>query len=66
MQDVEIYFNVHVGDEGVEERHAADAKKCVVNNCHSEADVAAIAAAATETLDIQLEMWNAMYKAVTN
>jgi hypothetical protein len=66
VQDVEIYFNVHVGDEGVEERHAADAKKCVVNNCHSEVDVAAIAAAATETLDIQLEMWNAMYKAVTN
>ncbi len=66
VHDVEVYFNVHVGDAGVEERHAADAKKCVVNNCHSEADVAAVAAAATETLDIQLRMWNAMHKAVTH
>ncbi|GHJ40696.1 iron-containing redox enzyme family protein [Streptomyces sp. TS71-3] len=66
VDDVEIYFNVHVGDEGVEERHAADAKKCVLNNCHADADVAEIAYAATETLNIQLEMWNAMHKAVTS
>lgn len=65
VEKVEIYFNVHVGDEGVEERHAADAKKCVLNNCRDEADVAEIAYGAAETLNIQLEMWNAMYKAVT-
>jgi hypothetical protein len=66
VNKVEIYFNVHVGDEGVEERHAADAKKCVLNNCRTEADVAEIAYGATETLNIQLEMWEAMYKAVTS
>ncbi|MFD9421378.1 MULTISPECIES: iron-containing redox enzyme family protein [unclassified Streptomyces] len=64
VDSVEIYFDVHVGDEGVEERHAADAKKCVLNNCRTDADVAGIAYAATETLNIQLDMWNAMYKAV--
>ncbi|MGD3109956.1 hypothetical protein [Streptomyces sp. YGL11-2] len=64
VDSVEIYFNVHVGDEGVEERHAADAKKCVLNNCHTDAEVAEISYAATETLNIQLDMWNAMYKAV--
>jgi hypothetical protein len=66
VDKVEIYFNVHVGDEGVEERHAADAKRCVENNCRTEADVAEIAYGARETLNIQLEMWNAMYKAVTS
>jgi hypothetical protein len=66
VDNVEIYFNVHVGDEGVEERHAADAKKCVLNNCRTEADIAEIAYGATETLNIQLEMWNAMYNAVTS
>lgn len=66
VENVEIYFNVHVGDDGVEERHAADAKECVLNNCRTEADVAEIACGAIETLNIQLEMWNAMYKAVTS
>ncbi|MFE2266162.1 iron-containing redox enzyme family protein [Streptomyces griseosporeus] len=66
VEKVEIYFNVHVGDEGVEERHAADARKCVLNNVRTEADLAEIAYGATETLDIQLQMWNAMYKAVTS
>ncbi|MGY3680605.1 iron-containing redox enzyme family protein [Streptomyces sp. TE33382] len=61
---VEVYFDVHVGDEGVEERHAADAKQCVLNNCRTDADVAEIAYGAMETLNIQLDMWNAMYKAV--
>lgn len=61
VDKVEVYFNSHVGN-GVEERHAADAKKCVVNNCRSEADIAEIAYGARETLDIQLKMWNAMYK----
>lgn len=64
VDNVEIYFNVHVGDEGVEERHAADAKKCVQNNCRTEADVAEIAFGAKETLKIQQGMWDAMYKAV--
>ena len=64
VDNVEIYFNVHVGDEGVEERHAADAKKCVQNNCHTDADVAEIAYGANETLKIQQEMWDAMHKAV--
>ncbi len=66
VEKVEIYFNVHVGDQGVEERHAADARKCVLNNVRTEADLAEIAYGATETLDIQLQMWNAMYKAVTS
>ncbi|MFI0714469.1 iron-containing redox enzyme family protein [Streptomyces inhibens] len=65
VDNVEVYFNVHVGQEGVEERHAADARKCVLNNCHTDADVAEIAYGATETLNIQLEMWNAMYKAAS-
>lgn len=64
VDSVEVYFNVHVGDEGVEERHAADAKKCVLNNCKSNADVAEIVYGATETLNIQLDMWNAMREAV--
>ncbi|MEU6733638.1 iron-containing redox enzyme family protein [Streptomyces physcomitrii] len=64
VKRVQIYFDVHVGDEGVEERHAADAKRCVVNNCRTEADVAEVAYGARETLNIQLDMWNAMYKAV--
>ena len=34
-KNVEIYFNCHI-DNGVEERHASDAKKCVINNCHNE------------------------------
>lgn len=64
VDSVEVYFSVHVGDEGVEERHAADAKKCVLNNCRTDADVAEIAYGATETLNIQLDMWNAMRRAV--
>ncbi|MBB5934329.1 iron-containing redox enzyme family protein [Streptomyces zagrosensis] len=63
VTDVEIYFNVHVGQDGVEERHAADARKCVQNNCDTDADVAEIGYGAKETLKIQLEMWEAMYKA---
>jgi hypothetical protein len=66
VDNVEVYFNVHVGQEGVEERHAADAKQCVLNNCHNDADVAEIAYGAAETLNIQLAMWNAMHKAVTS
>jgi hypothetical protein len=61
---VEVYFNVHVGDQGVEERHAADARQCVLNNCRTAADVAEVAFGARETLDVQLTMWTAMAKAV--
>lgn len=61
VDKVEVYFNAHVGN-GVEERHAADAKICVVNNCQTAADIAEIAYGARETLDIQLKMWNAMYR----
>ncbi|WP_327147021.1 iron-containing redox enzyme family protein [Nocardia sp. NBC_01327] len=64
VDSVEVYFNVHVGDEGVEERHAADAKKCVLHNCRTDADAAEIVYGATETLNIQLDMWTAMHKAV--
>lgn len=64
VDEVEIYFNVHVGDAGVEERHAADARRCVQNNVRSEADLAEIAIGATETLNIQLEMWKAMHERV--
>lgn len=65
LNEVEIYFNVHVGDEGgVEERHAADARRCVRNNVHSEADLVEIANGSTETLNIQKEMWDAMYARV--
>jgi hypothetical protein len=60
VDKVEVYFNAHVGN-GVEERHAADARQCVVNNCRTEADMAEIAYGAKETLEIQLKMWKALY-----
>lgn len=63
VEKIEIYFNVHV-DNGVEERHAADAKQCVVNNCHTDADVDEVVLGANATLDVQLEMWDAMYRAL--
>lgn len=62
-EKVEIYFNVHL-DNGVEERHAADAKRCVANNCQTEADLTEVTYGATETLNVQLEMWNAMCKSL--
>lgn len=61
ISKVEVYFNCHVGN-GVEERHASDARKCVTNNCHSEGDLAEVAYGARETLNIQLRMWQALYK----
>ncbi|MFG3227719.1 iron-containing redox enzyme family protein [Kitasatospora sp. NPDC048194] len=64
VDTVEVYFNVHVGDEGVEERHAADARQCVLNNCRTDADLAEVALGAERTLDVQLAMWSAMAKAV--
>ncbi|MFJ8622100.1 iron-containing redox enzyme family protein [Kitasatospora sp. NPDC093550] len=63
VDTVEVYFNVHVGDQGVEERHAADARQCVLNNCRTEAELAEVAYGAQQTLDVQLAMWTAMSKA---
>ncbi len=58
---VEVYFNCHL-DNGVEERHAADAKTCVANNVHDAADLHAIRHAADEALKAQAVMWDAMTK----
>ncbi len=59
VHDVEVYFNMHL-NSGVEERHAADAKACVMRNCRSAEDLAEIARGARETLEIQLTMWKDM------
>ncbi|MEB0118947.1 iron-containing redox enzyme family protein [Undibacterium sp. RTI2.2] len=59
--DVEVYFNCHL-DSGVEDRHAADAQQCVLNNCSSEADLADIIYGIDQTLKIQHHMWNGMYR----
>ncbi|MDC8759597.1 iron-containing redox enzyme family protein [Janthinobacterium fluminis] len=58
---VEIYFNCHL-DSGVEDRHAADAQQCVVNNCVSESALADIMYGIDETLKIQHAMWNGMHR----
>ncbi|GIB59875.1 MULTISPECIES: iron-containing redox enzyme family protein [Vibrionaceae] len=60
LKSVEVYFNAHV-DNGVEERHAEDAKQCVINNCRSEEDLKDIIYGATEMLKVQEAMWEAMY-----
>lgn len=59
-EKVEIYFNSHVGN-GVEERHAADARTCVVNNCRSPADVDEVKYGASEMLEVQQRMWHALH-----
>jgi hypothetical protein len=61
VHDVEIYFNCHL-DSGVEDRHAADARQCVLNNCSSEADLAEIIYGIDQTLKIQHHMWDGMYR----
>lgn len=60
IKKVEIYFNAHI-ENGVEDRHAQDAKQCVHNNCNSQEDLDEIKFGATETLKAQLKMWNAMF-----
>lgn len=60
VKDVEVYFNAHL-NEGVEQRHAADARDCARRNCRNEADLAEIAYGARETLKIQLEMWQELH-----
>ncbi|KZN46534.1 iron-containing redox enzyme family protein [Pseudoalteromonas luteoviolacea] len=61
LNKVEIYFNAHV-DNGVEERHAEDARQCVINNCQSQSDLNEIMFGANEMLKVQEEMWEAMFE----
>lgn len=61
LNQVEIYFNSHI-DNGVEERHAEDATKCVVNNCSSKEDYDEIVYGALEAFKVQESMWQAMYQ----
>lgn len=58
---VEVYFNCHL-DNGVEERHAQDARQCVLNNYHNNHDFAEIRYGAEEAAQSQLTMWNALYR----
>lgn len=60
---VEIYFNCHL-DNGVEERHAQDARQCVLNNYHDNHDFAEIKYGAEEAAQAQLNMWNGLYKKI--
>ena len=59
-RDIEVYFNVHLN--GVEARHAADARKCVEINCKTDGDVAELTAGAEETLAAQMEMWRDLHE----
>jgi hypothetical protein len=58
---VEIYFNCHL-DNGLEERHARDARQCVLNNYHSNYDFSEIRYGVMEAAEAQLNMWNALYR----
>ncbi|MFV5345684.1 iron-containing redox enzyme family protein [Acinetobacter oleivorans] len=60
VKKVEVYFNAHI-ENGVEDRHAQDAKQCVHNNCNDQEDLDEIKFGANETLKAQLKMWNAMF-----
>lgn len=62
-KNVEIYFNCHV-DNGVEKRHATDAKRCVINNCNSDSDLEKILEGAQRMLTLQTNMWDGLYKKV--
>jgi hypothetical protein len=57
---VEVYFNVHL-DSGIEDRHAADCKRCILNNCNSEQDLFDIMHGINEMLSLQKIMWDGMY-----
>lgn len=65
LKKVEVYFNSHV-DNGVEERHAADARQCVINNCKSTDDLNEIKAGALGAMSAQKKMWDAMYDVHTS
>ncbi|MCL1487591.1 MAG: iron-containing redox enzyme family protein [Marinobacter sp.] len=58
---VEVYFNSHV-ESGVEERHAEDARMCVINNCKTREDYNEIKHGALGAIEVQQEMWDAMYQ----
>jgi hypothetical protein len=60
-KNIEIYFNCHI-DNGVEERHAEDARRCVINNCKTNQDLSEIIFGAEEMLKAQTNMWNALAK----
>jgi len=61
QKKVEIYFNCHL-DNGLEERHAEDARQCVLNNYHNNYDFSEIRYGAVEAADAQFNMWDALYK----
>lgn len=63
VRNIESYFNCHLNN-GVEERHAEDARECVRLNCRSEADYREIEAGANAALDVQLAMWEEMFQNV--
>ena len=56
---VEVYFNCHL-ENGLEERHAADAKTCVANNVRCAEDLIEIRYGAEEALKAQARMWDAL------
>jgi len=58
---VEVYFNSHV-ENGVEERHAEDARMCVINNCKTQEDYKDIKDGALGAIKVQQNMWDAMYQ----
>lgn len=63
-RQVEVYFNCHL-ESGVEDRHAADAQQCILNNCVSESTLADIRHGIDATLAVQLTMWDGMYRQAT-
>jgi hypothetical protein len=58
---VEMYFNNHL-DNGVEERHAADARRCAMHNCVSRENLDEIKVGAKEALAVQNVMWAGMHR----
>jgi hypothetical protein len=61
VDEIEVYFNVHL-DQGVEQRHASDARECVSRNCRTSDQFAEIAYGAFETLEAQFVMWRDLYQ----
>jgi hypothetical protein len=60
---VEIYFNCHL-DNGVQDRHAHDAKQCILSNCKSWDAYNDIVCGIESTLILQNDMWSGMYNRV--
>lgn len=61
VSEVEVYFNSHLND-GVEQRHADDARDCARRNCRSPADFAEIACGARGVMEVQLAMWQELHQ----